>query len=223
MNRKIFALSVHLFTAIGSILAFWALLLIIRGEPQYSLFVLALAVIVDSVDGTLARKADVTTYAPYIDGALMDNIADYLNWVLLPVLWAYTFLDIPFFAGSVVLFMSLLGFSHKQAKTEDNFFRGFPSYWNIVILYLYVLGANSWISAAVMLILAIMVIVPVKFIYPSRTSKWKKPTLLLSIPYTVIIFIMLYLLRETPFWLTLTSFYYPVYYVAVSIYQSKNS
>lgn len=223
MNRKIFALSVHLFTAIGSILAFWALLLIIRGEPQYSLFVLALAVIIDSVDGTLARKADVTTYAPYIDGALMDNIADYLNWVLLPVLWAYTFLDIPFFAGSVVLFMSLLGFSHKQAKTEDNFFRGFPSYWNIVILYLYVLGANSWISAAVMLILAIMVIVPVKFIYPSRTSKWKKPTLLLSIPYTVIIFIMLYLLRETPFWLTLTSFYYPVYYVAVSIYQSKNS
>jgi len=223
MNRKIFALSVHLFTAIGSILAFWALLLIVRGEPQYSLFVLALAVIVDSVDGTLARKADVTTYAPYIDGALMDNIADYLNWVLLPVFWAYTFLDLPFFAGSVVLFMSLLGFSHKQAKTEDNFFRGFPSYWNIVILYLYVLGANSWISAAVMLILAIMVIVPVKFIYPSRTSKWKKPTLLLSIPYTVIIFMMLYFLRETPLWLTLASFYYPVYYVAVSIYQSKNS
>lgn len=221
MNKKILALSVHLFTAIGSILAFWSLLLIVQGDLQTSLFVMALAVVIDSVDGTLARKADIKTYAPYIDGALMDNIADYLNWVFLPVFWAYTFLEIPFFAGSVVLFLSLLGFSHKQAKTDDNFFRGFPSYWNIVILYLYLLGANAWVSAAFMLILAILVILPVKFLYPSRTPKWKKTTLLLSIPYVIIIFFMLYHLRETPFWLTLASFYYPAYYIAASFYQSR--
>lgn len=221
MNKKIIALSVHLFTALGAVLAFWSLLLIVQGELQTSLFVMALAVIVDSLDGTFARQADVKTHASYIDGALMDNITDYMNWVLIPVFWAYTFLNLPFYAGAAVLGTSLLGFSHKDAKTDDNFFRGFPSYWNFVILYLYILGADSQVSAFVMLTLAIMVLVPVKFIYPSRTAKWRKTTLLLAIPFSIMIILMLYYLQETPLWLTLTSFYYPVYYVAVSVYQSK--
>lgn len=217
MRKKITAYSVHLFTAIGAVLAFWSLLLIVRGELQYSLFVMALAVIVDSLDGTLARQAGVTTHTPNIDGALMDNITDYLNWVFLPVFWAYSFLDLHFLAGAIVLISSLFGFSHKQAKTDDNFFRGFPSYWNLVILYLYILGANAWISMSVMLLFAVMVLAPVKFIYPSRTRKWRKTTILLSIPYAIVIFLMLYYLRETPLWLTLASFYYPVYYVIISI------
>lgn len=221
MNKKIIALSVHLFTALGAVLAFWSLLLIVQGELQTSLFVLALAVIVDSLDGALARQADVKTHAPYIDGALMDNITDYMNWVLLPVFWAYTFLDLHFFIGASVIFTSLLGFSHKQAKTDDDFFRGFPSYWNFVILYLYVLGADAWVSAFVMLTLAVMVLVPVKFIYPSQTPKWRKTTILLSIPFAIMIILMLYYLQETPIWLTLTSFYYPGYYVVVSYIANK--
>lgn len=224
MNKKIAAFSVHLFTAIGTVLAFWSILLIAREELQSSLFVMALAVIVDSLDGTLARRAEVSTHTPYIDGALMDNIADYLNWVFIPVLWAYMFLDVPFLAGSVVLIASLFGFSHKQAKTKDHFFRGFPSYWNFVILYLYVLGADYWISTSVLLILAVLVLLPVKFVYPSRTPKWRKTTLLLAAPFALIIIFMLFYLRENPLWLTLTSFYYPVYYIVVSLtaYDFKN-
>lgn len=217
MKRKLAALSVHLFTAVGALLAFWALLLIIQGELQNSLFVMALAVIVDSLDGTLARRADVTTHAPFIDGALMDNISDYLNWVFIPVFWAYTFLGVPFLAGSAVLIASLFGFSHKEAKTEDHYFRGFPSYWNFVIFYLWILDANVWISTSVLLILAVLVLVPVKFVYPSRTSKWRKTTLALAIPYGFIIFFMLFNLRETPLWLILASFYYPVYYILISV------
>jgi len=221
MRKKIIALSVHLFTAIGAVLAFWSLLLIARGELQYSLFVIAIAVIVDSLDGTLARKADVSTHAPSIDGALMDNITDYLNWVFIPVFWAYAFLNLPFWIVSFVLISSLLGFSHKQAKTDDNFFRGFPSYWIFVILYLYILEADAWVSASIILILAILVLVPVKFIYPSRSPDWRKTTILLSIPFAIMILIMMYYLRETPLWLTLASFYYPVYYVVISVLANK--
>jgi phosphatidylcholine synthase len=216
MKKKAAALAVHLFTALGVLLAFWALLLIFRGELQHSLYVMALAVLVDSLDGTLARYADVSTHAPYIDGALMDNISDYLNWVFIPVLWAYMFLDVPLFAGSVVLLASLFGFSHNQAKTDDHFFRGFPSYWNFLILYLYVLEADAGISIAVLIIFAALVLLPVKFVYPSRTTKWRKATLLLAVPYACIIIFMLFSLRETPLWLILVSFYYPVYYVVVS-------
>ncbi len=223
MKKKATALAVHMFTALGVLLAFWALLLIIDGELQYSLYVMALAVLVDSLDGTLARRADVSTYASFIDGALLDNITDYLNWVFLPVFWAYTFLDVPFLAGSVVLIASLFGFSHKQAKTEDHFFRGFPSYWNFVILYLYILEADAVISTGVLLIFSVLVLLPVKFIYPSRTEQWRKTTLMLAVPYACIIIYMLFSLRETSIWLILASFYYPFYYVAVSVLASNSA
>jgi len=221
MNQKLAALSVHLFTAAGVVLAFWSLLFILQNEVQHSLIVMALAVIVDSLDGTLARKAEVSTHLPHIDGALMDNITDYLNWVFIPMFWAYTFLDLHFFVCSVVLIASLFGFSNTQAKTDDHFFRGFPSYWNFVILYLYVLGAETAISAFIMIFLAVMVLVPLKFIYPSRTQNWRKTTILLSVPYACMIFFMLIYLQETPLWITLTSFYYPVYYVIISYVASK--
>jgi phosphatidylcholine synthase len=223
MKKKLAALFVHLFTATGVLLAFWALLLIIQGEVQNSLFVMALAVIVDSLDGTMARYVDVSTHTPFIDGALMDNISDYLNWVFIPVFWAYMFLDVPFLAGSVVLIVSLFGFSHIQAKTEDHLFRGFPSYWSFVILYLYLLDANVLVSVSVLLILALLVLLPVKFIYPSRTPKWRTATLLLAVPFACIIIFMLFSLGDTPLWLILLSFYFPVYYVVVSVLANSSS
>lgn len=217
MKNKLAALFVHLFTALGVFLAFWAILLIIEGELQSSLFVMTLAVVVDSLDGTLARRADVSTHAPQIDGALMDNISDYLNWVFIPVFWAYMFLDVPFLAGSVVLIASLFGFSHNEAKTEDHYFRGFPSYWNFVVFYLYLLETDVWLSVSILITLSVLVLVPVKFIYPSRTPQWRKTTLVLAVPLACIIIYMLFTLRETPYWLVLLSFYYPVYYVLISM------
>jgi len=223
MQKKLIALSVHLFTAIGVLLAFWSLLLIVEGELQKSLFLLAFAVIIDSLDGTLAREANVSTHTPSIDGALMDNITDYINWVFIPVFWAYTFMNLHFLVGAAILITSLFRFSHKQAKTDDDFFRGFPSYWKFVIFYLYLLGIDGGIANSILLILAILVLVPVKLIYPSRTPEWRKTTILLSIPYAIVIFIMLFYLRETPFWLIMASFYYPVYYVVISFIANKQN
>lgn len=222
MYSKIAALSVHLFTATGVLLAFWALILIINGNVQGSFVVLALAALIDSVDGTLARKVNVTANASDIDGALLDNIVDYLTWTFLPVVWAYYFLDIPFLIGAVVLISSLFGFSHKQAKTEDHFFKGFPSYWNFVVLYLYVLSADPVISSLVLLTLSVLVFAPVKFIYPSRTERLRNATLILFIPYALMLVTMLIYLNDTPLTVIVFSFYYPLYYVGVSILLSKS-
>jgi len=175
MTDKILALSVHLFTATGALLALWALILIVEGEAQLSLILLAIAALIDAVDGTFARRVDVSKHIPQIDGALLDNIVDYLTWVFLPVAWAYYFLDLHFLAGAAVLTCSLFGFSHKQAKTEMNFFRGFPSYWNLVVFYLYLLSATPLITTLVMLILAALVLVPINFVYPSLTEQWRRP------------------------------------------------
>jgi len=216
MTDKIKALSVHLFTATGALLALWALILIVEGEAQYSLIILAIAALIDSVDGTLARRVDVSKHIPQIDGALLDNIVDYLTWVFLPVVWATYFLDLHFLAGAAVLICSLFGFSHKQAKTDTNFFRGFPSYWNLVVFYLYVLSATPLITTLVMLILAALVLVPINFVYPSLTEQWRRLTLLLSVPYSLILIFMLIWMDETPLWFTILSFYYPVYYVIIS-------
>jgi phosphatidylcholine synthase len=217
MNNKLASHLVHIFTASGALLAFWSMILISRDNAAGSIWVLALAAIIDSLDGTLARRFDVKTYTPRIDGALLDNLVDYLTWVFLPVVWAYMFLDVPFLIGSAVLITSLFGFSHTQSKTDDNFFRGFPSYWNFVILYLYALGAGATVSSIILLIFAFMVLVPIKFIYPSRTKKWQKLTLILFVPYSLLLLAMLIYLNETPLWITLVSFYYPVYYVLVSV------
>lgn len=223
MRSKIAALSVHLFTASGALLAFWALVLIVDGNVQSSLIVLALAALIDSVDGTLARKIDVRTHTPHIDGALLDNLVDYLTWVFLPIAWAYYFLNIHFLIVAAVLISSLFGFSHKQAKTEDHFFRGFPSYWNFVVLYLYVLSAGPVISSLILLTFSALVLTPVKFVYPSRTKRWKKITLILFIPYALMLGAMLIYLDNTPSMVTVLSFYYPLYYIGISILLSRSN
>lgn len=221
MKHKLFALSVHLLTASGVVIGLWSLLLILEGEAAYSLWLLALAAAIDSIDGTLARKANVTRHAPNINGALLDNLVDYLTWVFIPMVWSYVFLNTPFIICSLVMLVSLFGFSHSQAKTEDNFFRGFPSYWNLLILYLYVFESGIWISSLILILFALLVLTPVKFIYPSRTRVMKKTTLILSIPYSAMLIVMLIQLDETPLWISYGSLYYPIYYSVLSFYLQK--
>lgn len=223
MKHKLFALSVHLLTASGVVIGLWSLLLILEGEAAYSLWLLALAAAIDSIDGTLARKANVTRHAPNINGALLDNLVDYLTWVFIPMVWSYVFLNTPFIICSLVMLVSLFGFSHSQAKTEDNFFRGFPSYWNLLILYLYVFESGIWISSLILILFALLVLTPVKFIYPSRTRVMKKTTLILSIPYSAMLIVMLIQLDETPLWISYGSLYYPIYYSVLSFYLQKGS
>lgn len=216
MYKKTLAMAVHLLTASGIVLAFWSIVLIVKGDAGNAMRVLALTAVIDFIDGTLARKADVKTHAPNTDGGLIDNLVDYVTWVFAPILWAWYFLDIHFLVCAVVLITSLFGFSHTQAKTSDHYFLGFPSYWNFLVFYFWLFEFDPMLSSAILILCSALIFAPLKFIYPSRTKTMQKTTLLLSVPYFFMIITMLWQLQETPLWLTIASLYYPLYYFILS-------
>jgi phosphatidylcholine synthase len=116
-----------------------------------------------------------------------------------------------------MLMSSAFGFSRTDAKTPDHFFTGFPSYWNIVALYLYVLELGPAVNAAVVLALAVLVFVPVGYVYPSRTRTWQVPTVLLGAVWAGSMVAAAWLLPDAPRPMVLGSLAFPVYYVALSL------
>ncbi|MDR8393129.1 CDP-alcohol phosphatidyltransferase family protein [Aliifodinibius sp. S!AR15-10] len=215
---KISAYGVHVLTAVGAALGLWSIILIYDGYYQHALWVLALSVFIDSIDGTLARAFDITKEAPKIDGALMDNIIDFVTWTIAPLFWAYAAMLIPLWVVMICAICSILGFSNTRAKTSDDFFLGFPSYWNIVVLYLFLLDLPLTFSSAVLLLFAAATLIPVKFIYPTKTVHFKTLTILLGSLFFLQLLLLLYLFDESPPLLIYSSFLFPVYYFGLSFY-----
>ena len=139
------AWGVHLFTASGAVAGLLACDRIAANDFRGAFILMAIAIVIDSADGTLARLVKVRERIPFFDGALLDNIVDYFNYVAVPLflmlragLLPHT--AIGFFAGSIAVLASAYGFSRDDAKTDDHYFLGFPSYWNLVALYLFCLA-----------------------------------------------------------------------------------
>ena len=168
---KIRSWSVHLFTASGAVLGFFALIAIATESFGNATLLMLAALVIDSVDGTLARAARVSEHVPEIDGRRLDDIVDYFNFVIVPVffLWGAGCVAHPIWLAAPIL-ASAYGFSREDAKTEDDFFLGFPSYWNILAIYLWLfsvgpLGGTIWVA-----VLAVAVFVPMKYLYPSKVQ-----------------------------------------------------
>lgn len=118
---------------------------------------------------------------PEFDGALLDNMVDYLNYVLVPAIFlsqSHVLPDVlPLLGPAAILLASAYQFCQTNAKTADHFFVGFPSYWNVVVFYLLLVNINPWISLAIILVLCALVFVPFKYIYPTRTVRFQRLTL----------------------------------------------
>ncbi len=164
---------VHLYTASGALFAFLALNRIFYDRYRDAFFWLFLAVIVDATDGVFARRADVASRLPWFNGAKLDDIVDYLTYVFVPAFFIWHALLVPDRWSTIVvgamLLSSAYGFNRADAKTADGFFTGFPSYWNVVVFYLYLAGWTLEVNAAILLALAVLVFVPIRYVYPSRT------------------------------------------------------
>jgi phosphatidylcholine synthase len=172
--RKIAAWSVHLYTASSAVVGLWAILAIFEGDYPLAIFLQMLALAIDSTDGMLARAADVRGQIPWLDGRRLDDICDFFTYVLVPACMIIEAELLPHPAWAVVpVLASCYGFSQDDAKTEDHFFTGFPSYWNVVAMYFYVLGMDPWTALWITLLLAAGVFVPLKYIYPSRTRHFR--------------------------------------------------
>jgi phosphatidylcholine synthase len=215
------AQAVHALTASGALIGLLALHAAWGGDFRTAFLWLIAATAIDAVDGWLARLARVGTHAPEIDGARLDDIVDYVTYVfvpaaimlrgvLFPAAWAWPA------AGAVVL-SSAFGFSRTNAKTPDHFFTGFPSYWNIVALYLMLLGlAPAW-NLGVVLALAALVFVPIGYLYPSRMTSWRTPTLVFGAAWAAQMVWIVWRLPAISPAAVLWSLAFPAYYVVLSL------
>jgi phosphatidylcholine synthase len=155
---------------------------------------------------------------PNFDGRRLDDIVDYLGWVLVPILLLVVAGQLPAWAAAAPLLASGYGFAQEQAKTEDNYFLGWPSYWSILAFILFEFDAPQWVTTAFVLFFSVMILVPIRYPYPSRMSGLRLPTLLLTIPWMAIGLYQIYLLPERPLWLAILYCFYPVYYTGLTIY-----
>lgn len=216
--RPTLAWGVHLFTASGALLGFLALWSALEGDYRASFLWMLAATLVDGVDGLMARALEVKEVLPQIDGRKLDDIIDFLTWVLVPTFLMVKagFLGCPLLAG-FPLMASALGFSNLAAKTDDHYFLGFPSYWNIVAFYLWRYEVPAGLATALVIVLSVLVLVPIRYIYPTQT-RWARP---ITLPLTFLWAVQLGWLLLDPtldgWWLHL-SLLYPVYYVAASLF-----
>lgn len=221
------AWSVHLYTAIGAPLALIALVASGQGWFGIAFGCMALATFIDATDGQLARRVDVKQVLPHFDGARLDDIVDYLNYVVVPVVVAYQAGLVPqgpwgLLVASAPLLASGYGFAQAEAKTADasaNYsFTGFPSYWNVVIFYLFCFRWPLWVNVAVILAFSVLVFVPIRYLYPSRSSVARGTTYVLGVIWAVMILVLMWQLPAPSRELATLSLYFPVYYVGLSLY-----
>jgi phosphatidylcholine synthase len=229
--RRAFAWFAHFFTATGAIVGLVALYAIHREQFILAFWLMGVAIIIDAGDGVLARLAQVKVIAPQVDGALMDNILDYVNYVMVPAFFLLVSDVLPanywaFIGASAIAVASAYQFSQTEAKTEDFFFKGFPSYWNIVVFYIFLWQLPPVVNLIIVLFLAIMVFVPIKYAYPSRPdflfrSHWLRvASVIATVLWGVAAAVLLWLYPTTSrFWVAY-SVAYAVFYVLLSLYRT---
>jgi len=199
-----------------------AVLALEAGDIRTTFLWLALAVVVDATDGLLARALRVKERLPWFDGATLDNLVDFLTYVFVPALVVVRTgvvpapLAVPL--AVAILLSSAYGFSRADAKvaTTDHFFTGFPSYWNIAALYLYVWRLPPAMNAAILVLLVVLVFVPIRYVCPSRTATWRLATNVLGVVWGVAMAMIIWRLPavDGP-WMPL-SLVFPVYYLGLS-------
>ena len=168
------AWGVHLFSATGAVLALLALTAISKQEWTEAMYWLLAALVVDGVDGTLARAARVKEVVPRIDGDALDLVIDYLNYVFVPTvfMWDADLLPSPLLLAALIQVSSLYVFARRDMKTDDGYFRGFPALWNIVALYLFAAGLPREAAGIVVAALVLLTFAPIHVAHPFRVRDY---------------------------------------------------
>ena len=174
--RRAAAWAVHAFTASGAVLALLALFAIHGHRWTEAMLWLLAALIVDGVDGSLARAAHVKSFASRIDGDILDLVIDYLNYVFVPTIFMLEArllpADLAFPLAALIQVSSLYVFARRDMKTDDSYFRGFPALWNVVALYLFAAGVGGTIGAAVVAAFVLLSFAPIHFVHPFRVRNY---------------------------------------------------
>ena len=187
MTPRLRALSVHLLTATGAVLSMLAMLAAAQEKWDLMFLWLVVALVVDGVDGPLARRYDVTSNWPTYDGVLLDLIIDYLTYVFIPAFALFQSGLLPGWTGwvaiIVITYASAIYFVDTRMKTKDNSFAGFPACWNMVVLVLFALEPNFYVMLAFIVLLAATMFTNLKFVHPVRTDRWRAVTLPMALAW----------------------------------------
>ena len=223
LSRRLAGMAVHLYTASGSVLALLIVLAAFDGDAITALWIGLAALVVDGTDGMLARTARVKETIPWFDGARLDDIVDYLTYVFAPVVLLWTTGALPDGApGWVLAALPLLASSYQfcrvDAKTDDHTFLGFPSYWNVVAFYVIVLDLDRVTVATILVVCSLLVFVPVRYLYPSRTQAFRSLSLVLTAVWIGTYAMLLVEYPSVNPLVVAASLGYLVYYLAVSGY-----
>jgi phosphatidylcholine synthase len=220
--RKILAWGVHLYTASGLVAAAGIAVLLVQGGDaalRLAFTLMFVATLIDTTDGWLARKAQVKKYTPNFDGRRLDDLIDFHTYTTLPLLLIWRANLLP---GAqqwwllLPLLASVYGFCQTQAKTDDNYFLGFPSYWNFVAFYLYFLDLQGWFSLLTIIVLALLTFVPSLYLYTTHGGRYSTFTNVFGAAWGVSLIVLLWLWREAPGWLVWASLSFPFYYFGCS-------
>ena len=227
-GAKAAAALVHTYTAVGSVLALLMVHYSYEGRVETVLWLFLAAMVVDGTDGFLARHFQVKTVMPGFDGELLDNIVDYITYAFAPMvlLWANGYLPSGALGGvcaAVPLLASCYQFCRSDAKTDDHFFLGFPSYWNVLAFYVVVFELGMSATAVLLGVFAVLVFVPVKYVYPSRTATlWTLNMTLATLWLVAFAAITAQLPDPNPLLVT-ASLGYLAYYAGVSFWLTTRS
>ena len=228
-QEKYVGILIHLLTGFGIIAGFFALIAVMNSNQKEAFLWLGLAFLIDSVDGTLARKFNVKKNLPNIDGKMLDSIIDFFNYVIIPSIMIYWFRYVPdqfiILIPAILIFISIYSYVNLKILTNDNYYNGFPAIWNIVVLYFYIFGTSQNINFIFLVLLIILKFSPLKCIHPLRVKKFKT----LSIFFAIVWFIasiLLVIIKDS----SINSLYElflmflwvlsNIYFISVSIYKT---
>lgn len=220
------AWSVHAVTASGVILALLALVALLDGRPQACLLWLGLALLVDGLDGTLARRYEVKEVLPNFDGSTLDLVVDYLTYVFIPAIFVYRFVPLPDYtllpAVGLILLSSLFCFCNLNMKSQDNYFVGFPAAWNVVVVYFYLLDFSPWLSFVTILALAGLTLTRMKFLHPFRVKTFMPLNIAVTLLWMFSCAWLILLYPLNPPWLLAVWLLASAYFVGVCLWRTAS-
>ena len=186
---------VHLLTCSGLVAGFLSLTYIFKNDQKSALICLGIALVVDAIDGTLARKYKVSKYIKNIDGKMLDSVIDFFNYIIIPSIMIFWFSIVPvsfeILIPLIILIISAISYSNQNLMTSENFYRGFPCIWNILLLYIYFFDFSQIVNLILISACIILKFIPIKYAHPLRVKKLRIYSIVFMIIWFVSSFKML--------------------------------
>ena len=219
------AFAVHVLTAAGAAFALLALLAAARSDWPLMFILLGGALVVDAIDGPLARRFKVAELQPRWSGDVLDLVVDFVTYVFVPAyaVAAAGLMPAPWsmLAGIAMAITGALYFSDRNMKTADNYFRGFPAVWNLIAFYLLLLRPAPWIAGAAVALFAVLTFVPVRFVHPLRVRRLRPVTIALLLLWSVLAIAAVWQGLAPPPWINAALCLIAVYFVVAGLLPAR--